>query len=116
MTPTMTPTEDRALYGCPSWCNFDHAGEIYVDPGEHTRALAQLASGGSVSLCRQPRPATRGVLLPQRRRPKRYPVTRETVEHLRDVARMLREASDELSGMLQSGELGLIPQADAPAV
>ena len=41
---------------------------------------------------------------------------RRYAKRLLRIARMLREPSDELSGMLQSGELGLIPQADAPAV
>ena len=34
-----------------------------------------------------------------------YPATRETVEELRDIAVMFRQAADELSGLLHSGEL-----------
>ncbi|MFZ2012622.1 MAG: hypothetical protein WAV00_02270 [Nocardioides sp.] len=33
------------------------------------------------------------------------PATRETVEHLRDVAGLFRRAADALSGLLQAGEL-----------
>ena len=43
MTTTDTMTnQDRSLYGCPSWCNFDHAGEGFMEPGDHKRDLAHL--------------------------------------------------------------------------
>ena len=50
-TDTANP-QDRTLYGCPSWCTFDHAGDILMEPGDHKRALAKLTDefGDSVGL------------------------------------------------------------------
>jgi hypothetical protein len=106
MTTTAT-TQDRTLYGCPSWCTFDHAGEILMEPGDHKHELATLGDpfGDSVGLYIAPNDPTHVTVFLGRNGAEEYPATRETVEHLRDLARMLREASDELSGLLQSGEL-----------
>lgn len=108
---TTTTTEDRTLYGCPSWCNFDHAGEILMEPGDHKRDLAHLAGplGDSVGLYVGPDQPPHLMAFIGRNGAEEYPATRETVEHLRDVAGMLREAADQLSGMLHSGELETRP-------
>jgi len=107
-TATPTPTPDaRALLGCPSWCTFNHLGDVHMDPGDHKRALAELAGefGDSAGLYVGPDQPLHVTVFSGGDGAEDYPATRETVEHLRDVARMLREASDELSGLLQSGEL-----------
>ena len=39
-------TQDRTLYGCPSWCTFDHDGGPFIEPGGHKRPLAALREDG----------------------------------------------------------------------
>jgi hypothetical protein len=106
-TDTTTPT-DRTLYGCPSWCAFDHAGEILMEPGDHMRDLAKLSAdefGDSVGLYVAPTQPIHVMVFLGRNGSEEYPATRETVEELRDVAVMFRQAADELSGLPLSGEL-----------
>jgi hypothetical protein len=108
MTTTITSTtEARRLLGCPTWCNFDHLGDVYMEPGDHTRALAQLGreGGDSVGLYIGPDQPLHVMVCLGRNGSEEYHATRETVEELRDLAGMFKAAADELSGLLHSGEL-----------
>jgi hypothetical protein len=104
-TATLTP-EARALLGCPQWCTVDHLDGPMTAPGEHVRDLARVGKDHSVDLgatawCPTPivNISLGGNLSVE------LPATRASVEELRDIAGMLRQAADELSGLLQSGEL-----------
>jgi hypothetical protein len=102
-TETPTPPLDRTLYGCPSWCTF----EIYIEPGDHKRSRDDLAGeyGDSVGLYVHPGEPIEVTVFLGRNGAEHYPAKRETVEHLRDLARMLQRAAGELSGLLQGGEV-----------
>jgi hypothetical protein len=104
---TTTAAQDRALYGCPPWCTFDHAGPVYMEPGDHRRRLADLGDehGDSVALYVGPEQPMHVTVFLGGDGCEEYPATRETIEHLRDLALMLKQASDGLSGLLVSGEL-----------
>jgi hypothetical protein len=106
---TTSATTDRTLYGCPAWCRSDHASRPHDIEVVHVRRLGQLGET-SIALvhCAEwdDRPAPQVELwLTGNDDSLKVPATRETVERLRDLALMLKRASDEMAGLLVAGEL-----------
>jgi hypothetical protein len=90
-----------AADGCPTWCTFNHAGPIAINPGDHLNTLADNGIDMVTLDCADDIRARVALWLGGNEQYD-FPLNGDSVDHLRTIAKVIADAATALEQVISA--------------